>query len=78
MVFILLTKISSKKVYEKMENNSTLEKVLLLCNRNAVFLRLIGATFDSTRGFLKGLIILKSLQKKVFNFLFYLFVVVDN
>ena len=32
-------KISSKKVCEKMENNSTLEKVLLAYNRNFELLR---------------------------------------
>ena len=36
IVFILVAKISSKKVCEKMESNSTLEKILLVCNRNAV------------------------------------------
>ena len=55
-------------VCEKMENNSTLKKVLLVCNRNAELLRLVGATFDSKVAFLgrmrkKNLIILKSLQK---------------
>ena len=30
-----------------MVNNSTLKKVLQLCNRNAELLRLAGATFDS-------------------------------
>ena len=30
-----------------MENNSTLEKILLVFNRNAELLRLVGATFDS-------------------------------
>ena len=29
-----------------MENNSTLEKVLLVCNRKAELLQLVGATFD--------------------------------
>ena len=47
IVFILVAKISSKKVSEKMENNSTLEPVLLACNRNAKLLRLVGVTFDS-------------------------------
>ena len=47
MVFILVAKISSKKICEKMESNSMLEKVLLVCNRNAALLRLVGATFDS-------------------------------
>ena len=77
-----MAKISSKKVCDKMENNSTLEKVLLVCNRNAELLPLVGATFDVQGAFLrrmrrKNLIILKSLQKKVYNFMFYLFVVVD-
>ena len=31
----------------KKENNSTLENILLICNRNAELLRLVGATFDS-------------------------------
>ena len=30
-----------------MENNSTLEKILLVFNRNAELLRLVGATFYS-------------------------------
>ena len=30
-----------------MENNSTLEKVLLVCNRNRQILWLVGATFQS-------------------------------
>ena len=30
-----------------MDNNSTLEKILLVFNRNAELLRLVGATFDS-------------------------------
>ena len=30
-----------------MENNSTWEKILLVCNRNAEPLRLVEATFDS-------------------------------
>ena len=80
IVFILVAKISSRKVCEKMENNSMLEKVLLICNRNAELLRLVVATFDSKVAFLrrmrkKNFIIRKSLQKKVCNFLFYLFVV---
>ena len=63
-----MAKISSKKVCENMENNSTLEKILLVCNRNAE-LRLVGATFCSKVAFLrrmrnKILMILKSLQKK--------------
>ena len=64
-----LAKISSKKVCEKLENNSMLKKVLLVCNRNAKLLRLVGATFESTVASRrsmrkKNLIILKSLQKK--------------
>ena len=56
-----------------MEKNLTLEKVLIVCNRNAELL--VGATIDSKVAFLsrmrkKNLIILKSL---IF-FLFYLFV----
>ena len=52
-----------------MENNSTLEKVLLVCNRNAELLQVVGATFDSKVASLrrirkKNLIILKSFQKK--------------
>ena len=30
-----------------MENNSMLKKVLLVCNKNAELLRLVGATFES-------------------------------
>ena len=78
IVFILVMKISPKNVCEKMENNSTLEKVLQVCNRNAELLRLIGTTFDFEVASLrrrrkKNLIILKSLS-----FLFYFFVVVDT
>ena len=52
-----------------MENNSTLEKILLVFNRNAELLRLVGATFDAKvaslrRMMKKYLIILKSLQKR--------------
>ena len=66
--FILVEKISSKKVCEKMENNSMLEKLLLVCNGKAELLRLAEATFDSKVASLrrrrkKNLIILKSLQK---------------
>ena len=58
-----------------MENNSTLENVLLVCNRNAELLRLVGATFDYKVASLrrvrkKVLIIVKSLQKKVRHFCF--------
>ena len=57
-----------------MEDNSTLEDVLLVRNRNAELLRLVGATIDSKVASLrrmrkKNLIILKNLQN--------LFVVVD-
>ena len=66
IVFILVVKISSEKDFEKLENNSTLEKVLLVCNSNAKLLRLVEATIDSKVAFLrrmrkKNLIILKSL-----------------
>ena len=69
IVFILVAKISSKKICEKLENNSTLEKVLLICNRNAELLRLVAVSFDSKVANLrrirkKNLIILKSLQRK--------------
>ena len=52
-----------------MENNSTLEKILLAFNRNAELLRLVGATFyskvASVRGMIKkNLIILKSLPER--------------
>ena len=40
IVSILVAKISSKKVCEKMV-------MLLVCNRNAELLQLVGATFDS-------------------------------
>ena len=61
-----------------MENNLTLEKVLLGCNRNAELLRLVGATFDSKLGFLrrmrkKNVLVLKGLQNKSLTF-FVLFV----
>ena len=67
LVFILLAKIWSKNVCEKMENNSTLEKVLLVWNRNGELLCLVGASFYSKVAFIrrmrkKNLIILKSLQ----------------
>ena len=76
IVFILTAKINSKKVYEKMENNSPLENVLLVCNKNADLLRSVGATFDSKVAFLrrmrkKNLIILKDLQKKCCHFSFF-------
>ena len=64
-------KLVPKKVVKTMENNSTLEKFLLECNRNAKLLRLVGATFDSKVAFLrrmkkKHLVIPKILQKKSF------------
>ena len=78
IVFILVKKISSKKVCKKMENNSTLEKFLQECNRNAELLRIVRTTFDSKAAALrrmreKNFIILKSLQKKIRHF-FVLFV----
>ena len=71
MVFILLAKIISKKVCQKIKNNSTLEKVLIVYNRNAKLMRLLGATFDCKvvslrRMKKKNLIILNSLQKQNF------------
>ena len=68
IVFISVANISSKKVCEKMENNSALEKVLLVCNRNAEPKKK-GATFNSKVTSLrrlrkKNLIILKSFHKK--------------
>ena len=65
-IWQLVAKISSKKVCEKMQNNSTLEKVFLVCKKNADLLRLVGATFDSKVASLRrirkeNLIILKSL-----------------
>ena len=52
-----------------MENNSTLEKIFLVFNRNAELLRLVEATYYSKvaslrRVMKKNLIILKSLQKR--------------
>ena len=65
IVFILVAKISSKKVCEKIKINSKLEKAL--CNRNAELLRLVEATFDSFRRIRKkNLIILKSLLLVLF------------
>ena len=69
--YFMVAKRSSNKVYEKMKNNSTLKKVLLMCNINAELLRLLGATFDSKVAFLrrmkkKSWIILKRLHKKNF------------
>ena len=69
-----------------MENNSTLEKILFVFNRNAEMLRLVGASFYSKvasirRMMKKNLIILKSLQKRklllMAIFCFIYFVVVD-
>ena len=79
IVFILVAKISSKKVCEKMENKLKLTKVLLVCNRNAELLRLVRATFDSKLAFLrrmrkKNFIILKSLQKKSLPFFCFIYV----
>ena len=53
-----------------MENNSTLEKVSAVCNRNAYLLRLVSQKDEE-----KNLVILKSFQKKVCHFLFHLFVI---
>ena len=53
IVFILVAKITSKKVCEKMENNSMLKKFLLVCIRNAELFRLVRATFDSKVAFLR-------------------------
>ena len=66
---VLVLKISRKKFIEKMENNSTLEKILWAFNRNAKLLRLVGVTFYSKMASLrrmmkKNFIILKSLQKR--------------
>ena len=68
-------KLVTKIVCEKMEKNPTLEKVLLLYNRNVELFRLVGATFDSKVASLrrmrkKNLINLKSLHKKFAIFLF--------
>ena len=68
IVLILMATISFKKVCEKIENNSTLENVLLVCNRNAELLQLVDATFDCKVASLrrmrkKNMVILKSLQK---------------
>ena len=69
-----------------MENNSSVEKILLEFNRKAELLRLVGATFDSKMASLrrmrkKNVIILKSLQKRkhllMAIFCFICFVVVD-
>ena len=44
---VLVVKISRKNLLKKMENNSTLEKILWVFSRNAKLLRLVGATFYS-------------------------------
>ena len=44
IVFILVTKMSCKKICDEIENNSTLEKGLIVCNRNAELLRLVEAS----------------------------------
>ena len=82
----LVMKISRKKFIKKIENNSTLEKILLAFNRNAKLLLLVEATFYSKvaslrRMMKKNLIILKSLQKRklllmAIFFLFICFIVV--
>ena len=82
IIFILLAKISSKKDCAKIENNSTLAKVLLVCNRSSEMLRLVKATFDSKMASLrtmrkKNFKNWKVCRKKINHFLFYLFVVVD-
>ena len=66
---VLVVKISRKNLLKKMENNSTLQKILWVFNRNAKLLRLVGATFYSKVASLrrlmkKNLIILKNLQKR--------------
>ena len=57
-----------------MENNSTLEQVLLMGNRNDELLRLVGATSNAKVAFhrrmrKRNLIIVKSLQDKSLPFL---------
>ena len=71
--FILVMKISSQKVCEKMD--STLEKILQVCNRNAVLLRLVGLSQKDEGE--KFVISKKFIAILVSHFLFYLFVVVD-
>ena len=44
IVFILVAKMSCKKICDEIENNSTLEKGLIVCNRNAELLRLVEAS----------------------------------
>ena len=43
IVFISVVKNTYKKLIEKMENNSTLKMILLVCQRSAELLRLVGA-----------------------------------
>ena len=62
IVFILMAKISFKKVCVKMKNNSMLEKVLLVCSRNAELFQLVGVTFDSKVTFLRRM------RKSLFTF----------
>ena len=71
IVFILVAKISFKRICEKIQINSTWKNVLVVWNKNAELLRLVGATFDSKVAFIRtmrkeNLIILNSLQKKKF------------
>ena len=75
IVFSLVVIISSKKVCEKMGNNSKLEKVLLVCKRNAELLHLVGLTIAAILASLRrrkiNLIILKSLKEnKIAKFCF--------
>ena len=73
-----MAKISSKTVCEEMKNNTTLEKVLLVCNRNAELLRLVKANFNSKVAPLRRMRKKNSKKlKKIRQFLFYMFVVVD-
>ena len=60
IVCILVAKISSKTVCEKMDNNSTLKKVWLVFNRKAELLRLAGTAFDSKMDSLRRM------RKKIF------------
>ena len=62
ILFILVAKISSKKVCEK---------------TNVELLRLVGITFDSKLRFLRRMRKKKLIILKTLHFLFYLFVVVD-
>ena len=77
LVLFWWQKLVPKQFVKKMEYNSMLEKVLLVCNRNIELLRLVGATFVSKVAFLrrmkkKNLIILKSLPEK--SLLFFCFI----